>query len=49
VTDPTVEGQYLAGEDGEFHVGECYATVSLGEPFKGHCYKLVAAIITPHL
>ncbi len=48
VTDPVLEGQYLAGADGEFPIGECYITVSLGEPYEdGYCYKLVAAIITP--
>ena len=47
VTDPVVERRYLAGRDGQFRIGECYATVSLGEPFEGYCYKLVAAIITP--
>jgi hypothetical protein len=45
VTDPLVERTYLAREDGEYEIGECYATVSLGEPHAEHCYKLVAAII----
>lgn len=47
VTDPVVEERYLAGQDGEFRLGECFLTVSLGEPFEGYCYKLVAAIIPP--
>lgn len=47
VTDPLIERQYLAGEDGDYAVGECFITVSLGEPYKGFCYKLVATIITP--
>lgn len=50
VTDPVVEGSYLALADDEFVLGECCLTISLGEPFrKGDgetCrYKLVAAII----
>jgi hypothetical protein len=46
VTDPLVETAYLQKRDGEYAIGECYVTVSLGEPFLGHCYKLVAAVIT---
>lgn len=47
VTDPVVARKYLAKEDGEYEIGECFVTVSLGEPHKGDCYKLVAAVITP--
>ena len=45
VTDPTYERAYLAKLDGTYEIGECYLTISLGEPFKGSCYKLIAAII----
>lgn len=46
VTDPLIERIYRAGQDGEFEIGECFATISLGEPNKdGFCYKLVAALI----
>jgi len=45
VTDPVYEGTYLERPDGEYPLGECFLTVSLGEPFEGYCYKLVAAII----
>ncbi len=47
VTDPLIERKYQAGEDGDYTLGECFITVSLGEPHKGFCYKLVATIITP--
>ncbi|MDP3937873.1 MAG: hypothetical protein Q8R92_07030 [Deltaproteobacteria bacterium] len=47
VTDPLVERKYLAGSNGEYPIGECFVTVSLGEPHEGYCYKLVAALITP--
>lgn len=47
VTDPIVERGHLAKADGEYDIGECFVTVSLGEPYKGNCYKLVAAVITP--
>lgn len=47
VTDPIIEREYLAKKDGEYEIGECYVTVSLGEPYEGYCYKLVAAVILP--
>jgi hypothetical protein len=47
VTDPLVERTYLSKPDGEYAIGACFVTVSLGEPLEGFCYKLVATIITP--
>jgi hypothetical protein len=47
VTDPLIERKYLASENGDYPLGECFLTVSLGEPYEGFCYKLVATIITP--
>lgn len=47
VTDPLYELQYLASPNGEHQLGECFLTVSLGEPYNGYCSKLVAAIIEP--
>lgn len=44
VTDPDVEKVYKARGEGEYEYGECCLTVSLG-PYKGHWYKLIAAII----
>ena len=41
------ERHYLAQPDGEHRLGECFLTVSLGEPYKDACHKLVAAIIEP--
>ena len=46
VTDPVYERRYLAKLDGEYPIGECFLTVSLGEPYGGAVYKLIAAIIT---
>ena len=46
VTDPVYERQYLAKLDGDYQIGECFFTVSLGEPYGGACYKLIASIIT---
>lgn len=45
VTDPTYERAYLAKPDGEYAIGESFLTVSLGEPYEGFCYKLIAAIM----
>lgn len=45
VTDPTYESRYLAQDDGEYALGPSFLTISLGEPYNGYVYKLVAAII----
>ena len=48
VTDPIVEREYLAGDDGDYRIDDCYLTLSLSEPSDdGYCYKLIAAVITP--
>ncbi len=50
-TDPEYEDRYLSREVGEYEIGECYLTISLGEPFEAfegapsYVYKLIAAII----
>lgn len=49
VTGPAYERRYLAQSDATHQVGECHLTVSLGEPYKGACYKLVAAVIRANL
>jgi len=45
VTDPKYEKKYLAKPNGNYRAGECYLTISIGEPYQGFCYKLIAAII----
>jgi ATP-dependent DNA helicase RecQ len=47
VTDPVIERDYLMMAHGEYPIGakDIYLTVSLGEPFNGYCYKLVAAVL----
>ena len=48
VTDPLIEHNYLFLDVGEYLLnGKFLLTISLGEPFKGYCYKLVAGIIGP--
>lgn len=45
VTDPVYERACLALPDGRRQLGECFLTISLGQPYNSACYKLVAAII----
>lgn len=45
ITDPIYERRYLAKSDGTYQLGECCLTVSLGEPYNGYTYKLIAALI----
>jgi hypothetical protein len=45
VTDPVYEQRFLAQPDGTHDLGECCLTISLGEPYEGYAYKLIAAVI----
>lgn len=46
VTDPVVERKFLASGEGQYaYEGRVAACLSIGEPFEGYCYKLVASII----
>lgn len=45
VTDPLWELKYLSKLDGSYAIGECFLTISLGEPFRDAVYKLIAAVI----
>lgn len=47
VTDPVAAASYLAHGEGEYPVGAARVCISIGEPYDGYCYKLVAGIITP--
>ena len=47
VTDPDYERRYLQKPDDEYPIGDAFLTVSLGEPYRDHSYKLIAAIIEP--
>jgi hypothetical protein len=45
VTDPVYEERFRSYGLGYHPLGESFLTVSLGEEFRGHFYKLVAAIV----
>lgn len=45
MTDPHVEKDYLARNNGEYVLEDTYITVSLSEPFAGQCYKLADSLI----
>ncbi len=49
VTDPSYETKYLGKLNGNYALGACYLTISLGEPYEGSCYKLIASIIESEL
>ena len=45
VTDPRVEREYLAKLNGRYEIGESYLAISLGEAYRGSCYKLIATVV----
>jgi len=45
ITDPVVERHYLAGQNGTYSVGRALLCISLGEPYQGYAYKLIAAVM----
>jgi hypothetical protein len=47
ITDPMIERKYLAGTSGEFMVEQAVLCISLGEPYEGYAYKLIAGVILP--
>ena len=47
ITDAETESGSLKLEYRDYNVGARYLVVSLGEPFEGHAYKIIATIIKP--
>lgn len=47
VTDPAIETQYSNRPEGTYEVGHAMLCLSLGEPFSGFAYKLIAGVILP--
>jgi hypothetical protein len=45
ITDPVVERQFLDGPDGSYTIENPRLCVSLGDPFQGFFYKLIAAVL----
>jgi hypothetical protein len=45
VTDPQIEATYLAQLDGRYDIREPVIAVSLGDPFQGYFYKLIATVL----
>lgn len=45
ITDPVVERDFLARDDGSYVIGNPRLCVSLGDPFQGYFYKLIAAVL----
>lgn len=50
VTDPKIEKTYLKKANGTYKIkaDRAYLCISIGEPYDGFCYKLIASIITPN-
>ena len=46
VTDPIYEQEYGIRPNSKYSFDTCFLTISLGGPYKGHAYKLIAAVIT---
>jgi len=46
ITDPVIENRFFHEEMGEYLIDrrDLYLTISIGEPYNGFCYKLVAGI-----
>ena len=45
ITDPDVEARAMGLAYQDYEVGERYLTISLGEPFQGYAFKLIAGLI----
>ena len=45
VTDPKAEYYFFQKGEGKYIKNQVYLCVSLGEPFKKYCYKLIATLI----
>ncbi|MCR4317747.1 MAG: hypothetical protein NUW37_15505 [Planctomycetes bacterium] len=47
VTDPIIERRFLSQADGRYDIVNAALCVSLGDPYDGYYYKLIAAVIHP--
>jgi len=45
VTDPFIEREYLRQADGRYEITNPVLCISLGDPYQGYFYKLIAAVL----
>ena len=47
ITDPLIESRFFLKDIGDYPIDEknIYLTISISEPYKGFCYKLVAGVL----
>jgi hypothetical protein len=45
VTDPAIEKAFLDRADGQYVIEDSRLCVSLGDPYQGYFYKLIAAVL----
>lgn len=45
VTDPEIEREFLGKPDGQYQISRPVLCISLGDPYQGHFYKLIAAVL----
>ena len=47
VTDPLIERRFFLGANGQYEIGPATLCISLGDPYQGYAYKLIAGVILP--
>ncbi len=47
VTDPVIENHYLKQSDGQYDIAHPVLCISLGDPYQGYYYKLIAGVLYP--
>ncbi len=45
ITDPEIERKYLGKPDGQYQIDHPVLCISLGDPYQGHFYKLIAGVL----
>ena len=45
ITDPVIERQFLNSNDGQYTIEKTRLCISLGDPYQGFFYKLIAAVL----
>jgi hypothetical protein len=47
ITDPIIENSHLSMLENTYDIGAALLCASLGEPYQGYAYKLIAGVILP--